>query len=270
MTAKKTVSVVILTRNTPLILLKKCIDSVKSQTYPALEILLMDANDPSSTYKEAIQSDTELQNGLIYLEHPDHNECIHAVNEATAQATGHFLVLITSQDIMPKERIECCMDFFEKNPSCNVLATNVAIQQNTISENDDLSLTSAKLSYVSQLIFCRYCFDMVSGFDTGLVAHADEDFIFKLYQNNTISHINTEQTTIYCNSDRSLTDSDKRCAIGYRQLLVKYAVYLQKRTDLKKDLLFSIANSYRQEHFYLRYLQFYWKAKLTKRKKERS
>ena len=152
----------------------------------------------------------------------------------------------------------------------NVLATNVAIQQNTISENDDLSLTSAKLSYVSQLIFCRYCFDMVSGFDAGLVAHADEDFIFKLYQNNTISHINTEQTTIYCNSDRSLTDSDKRCAIGYRQLLVKYAVYLQKRTDLKKDLLFSIANSYRQEHFYLRYLQFYWKAKLTKRKKERS
>ena len=118
MTAKKTVSVVILTRNTPLILLKKCIDSVKSQTYLALEILLMDANDPSSTYKEAIQSDTELQNGLIYLEHPDHNECIHAVNEATAQATGHFLVLITSQDIMPKERIECCMDFFEKQRSC--------------------------------------------------------------------------------------------------------------------------------------------------------
>ena len=74
----------------------------------------MDANDPSSTYKEAIQSDTELQNGLIYLEYPDHNECIHAVNEATAQATGHFLVLITSQDIMPRERIECCMDFFER------------------------------------------------------------------------------------------------------------------------------------------------------------
>ena len=41
MTVKKTVSVVILTRNTPLILLKKCIDSVKSQTYPALEILLI-------------------------------------------------------------------------------------------------------------------------------------------------------------------------------------------------------------------------------------
>lgn len=64
---------------------------------------------------------------------------VNAVNEAAAHATGHFLVLITSQDIMPKERIECCMDFFEKNLSCNVLATNVAIQQNTISENDDLS-----------------------------------------------------------------------------------------------------------------------------------
>ena len=51
MTAKKTVSVVILTRNTPLILLKKCIDSVKSQTYPALEILLMDANDIGELYR---------------------------------------------------------------------------------------------------------------------------------------------------------------------------------------------------------------------------
>lgn len=270
MTAKKTVSVVILTRNTPLILLKKCIDSVKSQTYPALEILLMDANDPSSTYKEAIQSDSELQNGLIYLEHPDRNTCVNAINEAAAHATGHFLILITAQDIMPKERIEGCMDFFEKNPSCSVLATNVTIQQNTISENDDLSLTSSKLSYVSQLIFCHYCFDMVSGFDNGLVAHADEDFIFKLYQSNTISHIQTEQTAIYCNADRSSVASDKRCAIGYRQLLVKYAVYLQKRKDLKKELLFAIANSYRQAHFYFRYLQFYQKAKLTKRKKERS
>ena len=46
------ISVVIQTKRTPPMILKRCIQCIREQTLPRIEIILLDSNDDESQYKE--------------------------------------------------------------------------------------------------------------------------------------------------------------------------------------------------------------------------
>ncbi len=95
------ISVVIQTKRTPPMILKRCIQCIREQTISQIEIILLDSNDDESQYKESIKEDKELLENIIYLEIPEGREFVNGKNTALKTFHGDYVTFISAQDIMP-------------------------------------------------------------------------------------------------------------------------------------------------------------------------
>lgn len=263
MDEKNLVSVAIITRHTPLMILKRCIESVRKQTYPNIEILLLDANDTSSSYKKALQSEADLLTNLIYIEHTERNEYTFLKNQALQKANGTYLLFLSAQDTMPSKRLECVINYFHSHSNVDAIATDMNVQTKDTLEKDDYALSSSELQYIAQLVMRKTCTNLLEGFDNNLVAHVDDEFILKLQQNHSLHHLSNPETIISINTDFYNEYTFLQSAIGYRQIATKYITYFKKNKQKKRALYFSIAHSYKRAHLFFRYLQFAIKGLVT-------
>ena len=152
-------SVAIQTRETPLMILKRCIQCVREQTLPDIEIILLDSNDPDSSFKEAIRWEEGLLSGIIYLEIPEEGEFINGKNAVLETYHGDYLTFLSAQDTMPPKRLEEVLSAFQNDRSINVLYTDMSAQQTNVLDHTDLEIDSNKFHYLPQLIFHRDCFE---------------------------------------------------------------------------------------------------------------
>lgn len=262
LSTRPVISVAVFTRKTPLLILKRCLQSVRNQTLSDIEIILLDANAADSSYKKAIQSEKELLTGIEYIELPDELNTAHGKNIVLQQYQGEFLTFLSAQDTMPPQRLEQAVNAFLQNPSCIALCTGMnALESNILDDSDtDYAIHSDSYRYLSQLIFRRNCFEQIHTFDENLVAHCDEDIALQLFLLHKLLPLTSRETDIFICPDCYHNTPELTAAIGYRQLLVKYQSALSDKSTLKKQLLEKAASSYRQAGVFHRFLQFKWKS----------
>lgn len=261
---KPVISVIIQTRETPFMILKRCIQCVREQTYQALEILLLDSNEPDSPYKEAILAAPDLLTDILHLEIPEKKEFVQGKNAALEACHGDYITFLSAQDILYPKRLEKIMNAFEDNHSYFALYTDMTVQQNNILENSDYDLHSGEFAYLSQLVFHRDCFRCTGNFDPDLVAHCDDDLWFRLRSLKLANHIPDEECIISVCPDTYHGYSAVEAAIGYRQLAIKYATVYKKDKKGRRELYQNAAIQYKKAHVFHRYLQFRIKAMFTK------
>ena len=109
------VSVISPTRESPFMVIKRCINSIRSQTLKNIEIILLDANEKGNSYQQAISSEGELLNDITYVYYPEDGEMVHGKNMALEQATGNYITIISAQDMMPETRLEAILNAFKDN-----------------------------------------------------------------------------------------------------------------------------------------------------------
>lgn len=273
------ISVIIITYKTPLMILRRCIQSIRKQTLTNIEIILLDTNNKGSSYKEAIQSDPDLLEHLIYLEVPDKNEFINGKNAALAKCSGTYVTILSAQDIMPPKRLEEVIRIFKDNSNktysdkrnhsednksnYDVIYTDMQVQQKNILESSDYEISTQKYQYLPQLIIRRNCLQKIGDFDSALIAHCDEEMWFRMNSLLRIHHISSEKTTISVNPDFYNNYAPLQDAIGYRQIIVKYAKYFKKNKRQKKILYKKIASQYKAAGSLFRYIQFQIKGFFT-------
>lgn len=250
------ISIIIQTRQTPLLILKRSIQSIREQTYKNIEILLLDSNDTNSPYKEAILAEADFFADSIHLEIPETKEFVKGKNEAIHACHGEYITFLSAQDIMHPERIEKIMTLFRKNHSCQAIYTDASVQQNNILENSDYNLISTEFSYLSQLVFHHDCIHLIGLFDTELVAHCDDEFWFRLQSLKLTRHLSTDETILFVCPDDYHGYTCLESAIGYRQLYVKYLALFKKNNKARKILYRKIAEEYKKAGVFHRYLQF--------------
>lgn len=254
------ISVVIQTKQTPPMILKRCIQCVREQTLPQIEIILLDSNDESSLYKEAIHEDETLLDDIIYLEIPEGREFVNGKNEVLKIFHGDYITFLSAQDVMPAERLKKVIAVMEENHSYNTIYTDMTVQQSNMLDLSDLGLFSQNYEYLSQLIFHREAFQWIGEFDCDLVAHCDDDIWFRLNSLHLPHHISSPETTISvcpdCYNNYPALDS----AIGCRQLMVKYNALFQRNRKMKKRHYKKIAEEYKKARVLHRYIQFWAKA----------
>lgn len=250
------ISIIIQTRQTPLMILKRSIQSIREQTYKNIEILLLDSNDTDSPYKEAMLAEAEFFTDIIHLEIPETKEFVKGKNEALHACHGDYITFVSAQDIMQPQRIEKIMMVFRKKKSWQAIYTNASVQQNNILENSDYNLLSTDFAYLSQLVFHCDCIQMVGLFDTELVAHCDDEFWFRFQSLKLTHHLPTDEAVLFVCPDDYHRYTLLESAIGYRQLYVKYISLFKKNKKAKKILYRKIAEEYKKAGVFHRYLQF--------------
>lgn len=271
------VSIIIITYKTPLMILRRCIQSLQNQTLTNIEIILLDSNNKGSSYKEAIQSDSNILENIIYIEIPEKNEFINGKNAALAKCTGKYITILSAQDTMPSKRLEEIVSIFHnisnkknssneqdsENGEYDVIFTDMQVQQKNILESSNYHISTQKYQYLPQLIIQRSSLQEIGEFDTALVAHCDEEMWFRINSLLRIHHVSTENTTISVNPDFYNVYAPLQAAIGYRQIAVKYAKYFKKNKRQKKILYYKIASKYKTAGYIFRYIQFQIKALFT-------
>ncbi len=260
-----TFSVTIQTRETPLMILKRCIQSVRDQTLSDIEIILLDSNDTDSPYKDAIRWEDGLLSDIIYLEIPEKGEFIKGKNAVLETYHGDYLTFLSAQDTMPPKRLEEVLSAFLKDRSINMLYTDISAQQADVLDLTDLEIDSGKFHYLPQLIFHRDCFEWIGSFDTALVAHCDDDIWLRANSLHLPHHLSSENTKVTVCPECYHHYTPLNAAIGYRQLLVKYAALLQRNIPEKKRLYQKAASAYHKAGVFHRYIQFQTLAIFTRK-----
>lgn len=262
------ISVIVMTKETPLMILKRCIKSIQEQTLKNIEIILLDSNQKNSSYKKAIQDETELLNDIIYLEIPEEATYINGKNVALSKCSGKYVTFISAQDSMPPKRFENVMDIFSQKNEYDVVYTDMKIQEKNILETSDEHTSTQEFQFLSQLFIRRECFDKMGDFDGALIAQSDEEMWFRMNYLLEVYHLSSEETTIYVNPDFYIKNTIHQNAVAYRQIYVKYADYFNTNKAKKKEIYKKIAESYKASGEVFRFLQFYIKAFFTRNRKK--
>lgn len=257
-------SVIIQTRQTPFLILKRCIENIREQSLENIEIILLDSNEKDSSYKEALSAGRGQWKKIFYLEIPEKGEYVEGKNTALNIIHGEYIAFISAQDIMPLDRLEKIYHIFQKNRSYNAIYTNMAVQEDNLLDISDFSIQTGHFQYLGQVVFHKDCFQLIGKFDPDLVAHHDDEIWFRLKTMGIVHHFSDQDAAIsICpNCYHGYTPLD--AAIGYRQIYVKYSAYFKKNKKARKKLYHKIAEKYKEAGVIHRYIQFATKAIFTR------
>lgn len=95
----------------------RAIDSVLNQTYPNLEIIVVDDNDGDNEYRLATQKNLEnyiQDRKIIYLKHEKNKGLPSARNTGIKKSKGDFIAFLDDDDQWLPEKIEKQLELFEK------------------------------------------------------------------------------------------------------------------------------------------------------------
>lgn len=129
MQTKKLISVLIPVFNVEKYL-DEALNSIESQTYDNIEIILI--NDCSSDRTESICLEHKKKNNnIIYYKNENNLGIAESLNKALSLSNGEYIVRMDGDDISLENRIQTMFDFLEKNQHIDIVGTSTI----TIDEN---------------------------------------------------------------------------------------------------------------------------------------
>ncbi len=200
------ISVIIPVYNTPIKLLKKCLESVYNQTYQALEIIIID-DGSEKEYREKYQKkliNKEKKCKIINIANSGVSE---ARNIGMENATGEYIMFLDSDDYISNDYISNLYSTL-KDSKMNIVVTgativnckNEKIATQLCHIENDRPLTLA--NYIKELINYPYftCVKMLikkeiitNKFNSNLKYGEDLLFAFELFKKNKIIYLNNTE-----------------------------------------------------------------------------
>ncbi|MDB9153757.1 glycosyltransferase family 2 protein [Parabacteroides distasonis] len=221
MDSQKLVSIIITTYRRPE-LLSRAVESVLNQTYKDIEVIVIDDNDPDSTYRvETMQAVAHFNgnNKVRYIKHPYNRRQSAALNTGIECANGYYIGFLDDDDEFLPEKIEAQVSMFESYSNrndiggviCNVYraaghkhpdATHYTTQQ--CSRNLIYPMLMSEISYFgSTALVKREVFDKLKGFNENLIRHVDWEFFTRFFNYYTLVLVEEPLVKIYIEGTRN-------------------------------------------------------------------
>lgn len=105
--------------------LERCIESIRSQSYPTLELILV--NDGSPDESPAICERYAAEDARIRLIHRPNGGLSAARNSGLEVATGDFIAYVDSDDWLEPGVLEACMQHFITDPELDCIGYGVRL-----------------------------------------------------------------------------------------------------------------------------------------------
>jgi len=196
MAKRPTFSFVMPTYNTPIPLLRACLDAMLGQTYPDFEICIADDHSPNGDVIEVLAEYAVRDPRVKYLRSRKNGHISDASNRALALATGDFIVLVDHDDLIPDYTLFVVAHYINQHPDADVLYSD----EDKIDLHNNRSAPYFKGNFSK---FLMYGHNMVShlgvyrsalvreigGFRLGLEGSQDYDLLLRCYERSSDARI---------------------------------------------------------------------------------
>lgn len=196
---RELVSVVIPTFNRPFEVLERAIQSVQSQTYSNIEVIVVDDNgDKQPALSETIKNGLEKCRGVIYIRHDVNKGACAARNTGILHSHGTFVAFLDDDDFWDREKIEKQVENFDEDVGLVYCGISFFFEKGNKTIN---KRAVTKKHPVKSLLFKNYIGTTscgvvrksvalsVGGFDTGLKSGQDLDFWIRVASVSKIKEV---------------------------------------------------------------------------------
>ncbi len=171
------VSVIIPTRNSATFL-NKCLNSVKDQTYPQIEIIVVDNNSSDTTINIAKKYTSN-----IYTYGSERSE---QVNYGVSKSSGEYVYKVDSDFVLDRNVVEQCLQ--KINEGCDAVVVHNSPDE-TISwiskiRKFEVDMYKYDITHSSARFLRKKVYTAIGGFNVNVTAGEDYDFQNKLNRGN--------------------------------------------------------------------------------------
>lgn len=263
------VSAIIPTYNRAPQTLERAIESVRNQTYPFIEIIVINDNPPEAEYYLPIKNFCQNFNDIKYLESYGSGAC-HARNLGTDYAKGAYFAFLDDDDIWLPDKISIQLECFISNvglvysngfwvytdryPYMKKTYRNPKSFQEEVTFHDLLYKNS--IGTTSQIIVSKKCFLDCGRFDERFIARHDYEFCLrasKKYRLIGSSHFLFEH---YYHNGEQIIKNNYKFYIGYSLLYKKYKKEYNKFPIAKSNISYKIARAAYNEKKYFTWIKY--------------
>lgn len=241
------VSVVIPTRGRPQFL-RRALESVFNQSYPHIEAVVVDENDPDSQERKQTAEVIERARGqesILYLENRSPTGACQARNDGAAASTGEFLAFLDDDDFWREDKVTRQVELFRSAPSdTGLVYTGLQIvdtQENVIKYRKpnyrgcilNELLAENVINTLSSVMVPRKIFEEVGGFDPAFPSRQDLDLYIRIAERYRIDFV-PGPLTCYTNLyNESISKNYVKKLKGRALILSKYQYLYAKRRKIQ-------------------------------------
>lgn len=236
--------------------LSAAIRSVGRQTWPNVEFLIIDDNDPDTPFRketaEIVAQHQGLGQDICYLKHERNKNGAAARNTGIARATGDYISFLDSDDIYDPRRIEVAVS--KVQPARDRIGgfySGVEFRKGgkTYSTHRDVKSGNFLLETLactfligtgSNLFIKRSVVEELNGFDENFLRHQDYEFLVRLFEKYDLV-ASAEVLVIKNNENLNLPSFAKSLAIK-EQYLDKFAPLIDSL--IQDDRNYVMRNNY--------------------------
>src|SRR3989344_3645191 len=246
------VSVIIPTHNRPE-LLKRAVNSVLSQTYTDLEIVVVD----DGLEKRADETVNNFDDSrLKYIQHSEEKGGSVARNTGIKSASGEFIAFLDDDDEWVPYKLATQMAQFESTPHdvgfCFSAVENVYSDRkyvttvpSGIGDYHELALSYFKSLLTVTLVVKKYVFEELGVFDEQFPSHQEADLMIRVTEKFKGLGINQSLVRVAVGGHNQVGGSLKRRILGREMLLAKHMEEFKKDKKLLADQNFGLGLMYR-------------------------
>ncbi|MET3713214.1 GT2 family glycosyltransferase [Sphingomonas trueperi] len=236
MSYRPTFSFVMPTYNTPIPLLRACIDSMLAQSYPDFEICIADDASPNTEVMATLEAYSAGDPRVRIIRRSTNGHISEASNSALELARGAFVVLVDHDDLLPDYALAVVASYLNRYPDADILYSD----EDKIDRHGLRSAPYFKgrwnrfLMYghnmVSHLgVYRRTLVEAVGGFRVGFEGSQDYDLLLRCYERSSddrvihIPHVLYHWRMIPGSTSVSADQKDYACLAAQRALNEHFA-----------------------------------------------
>lgn len=171
--------------------LERAINSVLLQTYPQIEIIVVDDNSPESEERKAteiVMSQYETSDNIAYIKHEKNKNGAAARNTGIKSSHGEYIAFLDDDDWFLSRKIEEQVKYLDQHKefdACYCLSQFDGKPIETVPYIGDVSKELLLLKsnmQTSCLVFRKGALTAINGFDESFRRHQDYELLLRFFQ----------------------------------------------------------------------------------------
>ncbi len=241
--------------------LDRAVKSVFHQTYPAMELIIVDDNPYGTEFSQSVKAYCEKTEGVRYVGTLGIHGACNARNMGILNAKGEFVAFLDDDDTWMPEKISEQMKLISddvvmvycngwrvdesKNP---VEKTPYRLDNKFKDKADFHSLLADNyIGTTSQFLVRKHTLMEIGGFDVNLPARQDYDVCLRLSRKGQMLGVRQMLFNHNMHGEEQITKSAEASLKGYQILYGKFKADYDVKKKPKSDLMFVMARLARQQ-----------------------
>ncbi|MGG3625217.1 glycosyltransferase family 2 protein [Bacillus gobiensis] len=273
------ISCIVTTYMRPISILQRAINSIVNQTYPNLEIIVVNDSPQLTDLLEDIRVMLTQYDSIpiTYLVQSKNMGACQARNTGIEHATGKYVAFLDDDDEWFPDKLEKQYTLICKEKAALVYCSHYEIHGNGTRKlvKEELAREGIHEDEFERLLLANFvgstsypllsldAVKSVGGFDTNLKSSQDHDLWLRIAEKNTIVYCNEPLVNYYC-SEESISSNMINKLQGFNYLLNKYKDYYYLNKNIYNYRLNYIAFCCLKNRYYKGFVFFTFQAVKSK------